>query len=102
MTQYCKSVAGYFIRRPSQPRQPVSLQVALVDAELTCGKNDIPWNQTMLHNGELWELNPLHSCDSLITTTPVKFNVICGVAICQEKEAGTWRKWNTIIVYMQS
>lgn len=46
----------------------------------------------MLHNGELWELNPLHAGHSLITPAPVKLDVICGVAICQETEAGTEQK----------
>lgn len=46
----------------------------------------------MLHDGELWELNPLHTGHSLITPTPVKLNVICGVAICQETESGTAQK----------
>lgn len=75
-----------FNRRPTLPRLPVS------DTGLTCGKDDIPRDQTMLHNRELRELNPLHSSDSLIAAAPVKFNVICGIAVCQEREVGTWQK----------
>ena len=45
----------------------------------------------MFHDGELRELDPLHSGDRLIATAPVKFDVVCGVAVCQEREAGTGR-----------
>lgn len=51
----------------------------------------------MLHNGELWKLNPFHSGNSLVTTTPVKFNVVRGVAICREREAWSWQKGSSFL-----
>jgi hypothetical protein len=57
---------------------------------ITCGEDNIPGDQTVLYNGELWELDPFHASDSLVPATPVKFNVIRSVAIYQEREAGTW------------
>lgn len=95
--QALESAAGYFTMTAPWPRQPLSLQRARGDTRLTCGKDDIPGDQTMLHNGELWELNPLHASHSLIAPAPVKLDVICGVAICQETEAGTGQKWSIIL-----
>lgn len=95
--QALESAAGYFTMTATWPRQPLSLQRAWGDTRLTCGKDDIPGDQTMLHNGELWEFNPLHASHSLIAPAPVKLDVICGVAICQETEAGTGQKWSIIL-----
>lgn len=61
-------------------------------AGLTCGKDDIPGDQAMLHDGELRELDPLHPGDRLVPTAPVEFDVVRGVAVCQERDAGTWRR----------
>jgi hypothetical protein len=41
----------------------------------------------VLHDGELRELNPFYASNSFVPATPVKFNVIRGVAIYQEREA---------------
>lgn len=67
-----------------------------VDTGVTCGEDNIPGDQTVLHNGELWELNPFHTSDSLVPAAPVKFNVVRGVAIYQEREAGTWWIGDTV------
>ena len=45
----------------------------------------------------IWQTRPLHAGHSLITPAPVKLYVICGVAICQETEAGTGQKWSIVL-----
>lgn len=59
---------------------------------LTCGEDDVPRDQPVLHDGELRELDPLHPGDGLVPAAPVELDVVRGVAICRERRAGTWRQ----------
>lgn len=51
----------------------------------TCRENNILGDKLVVYNGELWQFNLCHSCDCIITPTPVKFNVICCIAIYKNR-----------------
>lgn len=51
----------------------------------TCGKDHIPWDQLVIHDRELRQLNSGHPSHCAVSTFPVELNVICGVPICTKK-----------------
>lgn len=51
----------------------------------TCRENNILGDKLVVHDGELWQLDLCHSCDCIITPTPVKLNVICCIAIYKNR-----------------
>lgn len=51
---------------------------------LACGKDNILWHQSIFHDGELRQLNPLHASDCVISTSPVELYVVGCVAICRQ------------------
>ncbi len=47
----------------------------------TCGKDNISGYKFVVHDGELWELDPRHTSHCIFSSLPVKLNVICCVSI---------------------
>lgn len=61
---------------------------------LACGKDNILRHQSVLHNGELRKLNPFHTSDCIIPTSPVELYVVSCVAICrQSRKVSEKKQW---------
>ena len=48
---------------------------------ITCGEDDILGDEFVIHNGELGQLDLVHARHSVVPSSPVELNVICGVTI---------------------
>lgn len=57
-----------------------------VYSNITCGENNILGYELMIHNGELGKFNLVYSCHSISSSSPVEFNVICSVTICEREQ----------------
>lgn len=64
----------------------------------TCGKHYVLRDELVVHDGELWQLDALHSRHSSISSSPVKLNIVGGVAICMDRNVNLVRvnqdDWN--------
>lgn len=57
----------------------------LTSPSQTCRENNILGDKLVVYNRELWQFDLCHSSDCIITPTPVKFNVICCIAIYKNR-----------------
>lgn len=57
--------------------------------KITCGEDNILGDKFMIHNGELGQFNLVHPCHSVISSSPVEFNVISGITIWYRGQTST-------------
>lgn len=51
----------------------------------TCREDHVLRGEFIINNGELWQLYSVDPGHSAVSTSPVKLNIICCVAICRPK-----------------
>lgn len=55
-------------------------------ANITCGEDDILWDEFMIHDGKLGQLNPVHPCHSTDSSSPIEFNVVRGITVWKKEQ----------------
>lgn len=74
LVRFLKVRLGNFLRLIRVPRM----------ALLTCREPHFSGHKTQLHDGELRQLQFVHSGHSTVPSLPEEHNVVCGVSICRE------------------